>query len=99
MTHRVGDIHSGPLASKLQVASAIVVWELGFVRFALGTSDELWGSLRLQLENKLDQNPLNVLLLVNLNCLGESIPCDVQTNIYLRVSLSDAKSTLHLTKM
>lgn len=44
MTHRVGDIHSGGLASKLQVANAIVVWELSFVRFALGTSDELWGS-------------------------------------------------------
>jgi hypothetical protein len=44
MTHRVVDIHSGPLASKLQVANAIVVWELGFVRFALGTSNELWGS-------------------------------------------------------
>jgi hypothetical protein len=34
-------------------------------------------------------------MLINVNCLGESIPHDVQTNIYFKVSFSDVKHSFH----
>jgi len=47
------------------------------------------------LKAELDQNLLNVSILINVNSLGESVPHDVQTNIYLRVSLSDVERSFH----
>jgi len=33
--------------------------------------------------------------MMNVNCFDEYVPCDVQTNIYLKVSLSDVKHSFH----
>jgi hypothetical protein len=45
-----------------------------------------------------NQNVFYVFLLINVNCLGQFISCDMQTNIYLRVPLSDAKHSFHFIK-
>jgi hypothetical protein len=50
------------------------------------------------LKAKPNQNLFYVFLLINVNYLGESISCDMQTNIYLRVSLGDAKHSFHFIK-
>jgi hypothetical protein len=36
--------------------------------------------------------------MMNVNCFGEYVPNDVQTNIYLKVSLSDVKHSFYLIK-
>jgi glycerol-3-phosphate responsive antiterminator len=36
--------------------------------------------------------------MMNVNCFDEYVPCDVQTNIYLKVSLSDVKHSFHFIK-
>jgi hypothetical protein len=35
VTYRVGDVHSNPLSSKLEIAYAIAIWEMGIICFAL----------------------------------------------------------------
>jgi hypothetical protein len=36
--------------------------------------------------------------MMNVNCFGEYVPNDVQTNIYLKVSLNDVKHSFYLIK-
>jgi len=50
------------------------------------------------LKTKPDQNLFDVFVLINVNCLSESIIRDMQTNIYLRVSLNDVEHSFHFIK-
>jgi len=102
VTYKIGDVHPSPLTNKLEIVCAIALWEMGIIWFALNI-EKIWWAMWVSknyhwcciLKIKPDQNLFDVFLLINMNCLGEFIPRDVQTNIYLRVSFSDVNHSFH----
>jgi hypothetical protein len=63
------------------------------IRWAIWVSKNYHWCCILKVE--LDQNLFDAFLLINVSYLGESIPRDVQTNIYLRVSFNEAEHSFH----